>query len=59
MITMHNLVLATAREYQKLGKPITKADFGDQFYRLDRVDPFLTRTNGDSNALKRTVPYQR
>jgi hypothetical protein len=31
VITLHNLVISTAREYQKLGKPITKAEFGDQF----------------------------
>jgi AAA+ superfamily predicted ATPase len=31
-ITMHHLVLAAAREYQKLGKPITKADFGQPYY---------------------------
>jgi Winged helix domain, variant/ATPase family associated with various cellular activities (AAA) len=34
VITVHNLVLSTAREYQKLGKPITKADFGEHFYGL-------------------------
>lgn len=31
-ITMQHLVVATAREYQKLGKPVTKGDFGETFY---------------------------
>ncbi len=29
-----HLVLAIAREYQKLGKPLTKGEFGQEFYRL-------------------------
>jgi AAA+ superfamily predicted ATPase len=31
-IELRHLVLATAREYQKLGKPITMGDFGPKFY---------------------------
>jgi hypothetical protein len=31
-IDLRHLVLATAREYQKLGKPITMGDFGAKFY---------------------------
>ncbi len=31
-ITQRHLVAATAREYQKLGKPLTKSDFGEEFY---------------------------
>ena len=31
-VTLKDLVLGIAREYQKLGKPITKGDFGDEFY---------------------------
>jgi AAA+ superfamily predicted ATPase len=31
-LSQHHLVLATAREYQKLGKPITRGDFGPAFY---------------------------
>jgi hypothetical protein len=31
-ITLRHLVDATAREYQKHGKPITKGDFGEAFY---------------------------
>jgi hypothetical protein len=31
-ITMQHLVTAIAAEYQKLGKPITKGDFGETFY---------------------------
>jgi AAA+ superfamily predicted ATPase len=31
-ITLGHLVLATAREYQKLGKPITKGEFGEEFH---------------------------
>jgi hypothetical protein len=32
VVTIRHLVLAAAREYQKLGKPITKADFGELYY---------------------------
>jgi AAA+ superfamily predicted ATPase len=31
-ITLRHLVLSTAREYQKLGRPITKGDFGVTFF---------------------------
>lgn len=31
-VTTRQLVAATAREYQKLGKPITKGEFGEAFY---------------------------
>jgi hypothetical protein len=31
-ITLRQLVAGTAREYQKLGKPITKGEFGEAFY---------------------------
>ena len=31
-ITTRDLVASVAREYQKLGKPITQGDFGDVFY---------------------------
>jgi AAA+ superfamily predicted ATPase len=31
-ITLRHLVVATAREYQKLGKPITKGEFGKESY---------------------------
>jgi SpoVK/Ycf46/Vps4 family AAA+-type ATPase len=31
-IELRHLVLATGREYQKLGKPITKGEFGQKFY---------------------------
>jgi AAA+ superfamily predicted ATPase len=31
-ITVRHLVASTAREYQKLGKPITKGEFGETFY---------------------------
>jgi len=31
-ITLRHLVLGTAREYQKLGKPLTKGEFGEDFY---------------------------
>ena len=33
-ITVRHLVLSTAREYQKLGKPITKSDFGPTYYAI-------------------------
>jgi hypothetical protein len=32
-ITTQHLVLATAREYQKLGKPMTKGEFGEEYYK--------------------------
>jgi SpoVK/Ycf46/Vps4 family AAA+-type ATPase len=32
-ITLQHLVLGTAREYQKLGKPLTKGEFGEDFYK--------------------------
>jgi hypothetical protein len=32
-VAIKHLVLAAAREYQKLGKPITRADFGETYYR--------------------------
>ena len=31
-ITLRHLAIATAREYQKLGKPLTKSEFGKTFY---------------------------
>ncbi len=31
-ISLRHLVVATAREYQKLGKPITKGEFSEAFY---------------------------
>jgi len=32
-VTLRDLVASAAREYQKLGRPITQGDFGDVFYR--------------------------
>jgi AAA+ superfamily predicted ATPase len=32
-LTLRHLVLGTAREYQKLGKPITRSEFGDDFFK--------------------------
>jgi SpoVK/Ycf46/Vps4 family AAA+-type ATPase len=37
-ITLAHLIAATAREYQKLGKPITKSEFGDPFYDWIRTE---------------------
>ena len=37
-ITLRHLVAATAREYQKLGKPITKGEFGEAFYSWVEAD---------------------
>jgi DNA polymerase III delta prime subunit len=31
-LLMRHLIVGTAREYQKLGKPMTRGDFGDLFY---------------------------
>ncbi len=33
-ITVRHLVLAVAREYQKLGRPITRSEFGEEYYGL-------------------------
>ncbi len=32
-IKLRHLVLALAREFQKMGKPITKGEFGEEFYK--------------------------
>jgi hypothetical protein len=32
-LTLRHLVLGTAREYQKLGKPLTRSEFGDDFFK--------------------------
>lgn len=37
-ITLRHLVVGVAREYQKMGKPITKAEFGETFYRWIQLD---------------------
>ncbi|WP_447602832.1 ATP-binding protein [Nitrospira sp. Nam80] len=42
MLTLRHLVAGIAREYQKLGRPITSAEFGDTFYQWvveDILDP--------------------
>ena len=33
-INLRHLVIGTAREYQKLGKPVAKAEFGEELYAL-------------------------
>ncbi len=37
-ITVRHLVAAIAREHQKQGKPITRGQFGEQYYRWIEVD---------------------
>jgi AAA+ superfamily predicted ATPase len=37
-VTLRHLVVATAREYQKLGKPVTKGEFGEDFYAWIEAD---------------------
>lgn len=32
-LTLRHLVLGTAREYQKLGKPLTRSEFGEDFFK--------------------------
>jgi AAA+ superfamily predicted ATPase len=32
-LTLRHLVLGAAREYQKLGKPLTRSDFGEDFFK--------------------------
>ena len=41
VITLRHLVSATAREYQKLGKTITKGEFGVEFYQWVMEDILL------------------
>ena len=38
VIRLRHLIAAVAREYQKLGKPITKSDFGETFYGWVEAD---------------------
>jgi hypothetical protein len=40
-VTLRHLVAATAREYEKLGKPITRGEFGEQFYTWVQADILL------------------
>ena len=35
-LQLHHLVLATAREYQKLGRPITQKEFGNHYFLVCR-----------------------
>jgi hypothetical protein len=42
-ITLRHLVLAIAREYQKMGKPITRGEFGETFYDWIERDILLTK----------------
>jgi hypothetical protein len=44
-ITLRHLVVGTAREYQKLGRPVAKAEFGEELYALLGQDG----TNGDGH----------
>lgn len=37
-IGLRHLVIGIAREYQKLGKPITRGEFGEEFYALVEED---------------------
>jgi hypothetical protein len=34
VVTLRHLVIGTAREYQKLGRPVSKAEFGEELYAL-------------------------
>ena len=43
-VTTRDLVASVAREYQKLGKPITQGDFGDVFYAWAVEDVLSPRT---------------
>jgi SpoVK/Ycf46/Vps4 family AAA+-type ATPase len=51
-LTLRQLVIGIAREYQKLGRPITGAEFGDKFYRWvveDILDPHPLELSMASN----------
>jgi hypothetical protein len=37
-LTLRHLVSGTAREYQKLGKPITRSEFGEDFFKWVEED---------------------
>jgi len=47
MLTRRHIAAGLAREYQKLGRPITVADFGDEFYRWIVEDILDPRVDGD------------
>jgi hypothetical protein len=49
-ITLRHLVLGTAREYQKLGKPLTKGEFGEDFYPWVRDSILSTSRNQVSDC---------
>jgi AAA+ superfamily predicted ATPase len=40
-VTQRHLVISTAREYQKLGKPITRGEFGEEFYAWIEQDVLM------------------
>ena len=44
VIMLRHLIASTAREYQKLGKPITPGEFGETFYQWVAED-ILSSTN--------------
>jgi hypothetical protein len=45
---MDHLVLAVAREYQKVGLPITKGEFGESYYHLIENTIFESRGTGQT-----------
>lgn len=45
-IELRDVIDSIAREYQKLGRPITQGDFGEQFYRWVQADVMAPRPPG-------------
>lgn len=45
VITLRHLVLGIARDYQKMGKPITKGEFGETFYRWIQRDLMMSEAD--------------
>jgi hypothetical protein len=49
-VSLRNIAASLAREYQKLGRPITNSEFGDEFYEwivADILDPAEKRPEQD------------
>jgi len=52
VVTLRDLVLGTAREYQKQGKPLTAGEFGEEFYEWIEEDILLTRAPDERQRLR-------
>lgn len=52
VITLRDLILGTAREYQKQGRPLTIGEFGEQFYEWIEEDILLTPAPDEGRRLR-------